>query len=80
MTVILRFVQCDDKSGANVKKDFLGYLKINDSTGKGLLNVLLKPSAELELNFSDCGGQCYNNRANMKGKEAGLRARFLQID
>ena len=26
----------------------------------------------LQLNLSDCRGQCYNNGANMKGKEAGL--------
>ena len=58
----------------------MGYLKVNDSTGKGLLNALLKRSEELELNFSDYGGQCYDNRTNMKGKEAGLRARFLQIN
>ena len=80
LTVILRFVQCNNKSGVNVKKAFLGILRVNDSIGKCFLNVFLKRSKDLELNLSDCGGQYYDNGANMKRKEAGLQARFLRID
>ena len=32
-----------------------------------------------EINLSNCGGQCYDKEANIKGK-AGLQARFLQIN
>ena len=53
LTVIFRFVQCND----NVKEDFWSYLRVNDSTGKSLLNVFVKRFEELELNLSDCGGQ-----------------------
>ena len=38
----------------------------------------MKRSAELQLNLSDCRGQCYDNGANMKGKKAGLQARILK--
>ena len=80
MTVIFRFVQCDDEHGARVKEAFFGYLSVNNSTGEGLLNVFLKRSEKLRLDLADCRGQCYDNGANMKGKEAGFQARFLKIN
>ena len=56
-------------------------MRVKDSSGKGLLETFLKRSAEeLQLNLSDCRGQCYDNGANMKGKEAGLQARILKIN
>ena len=80
LTVILRCVQCDDESGAEVNETLWNYLKVNGSTGNALLNVFLKRSEELGLNLHDCRGQCYDNGASMKGKEAELQARFLQIN
>ena len=80
LTVILRFVQCDGESGAEVNETLWDNLTVNDSTGKGLLNVFLKRFEQLGLNLHDCRGQCYDNGASMKGKEAGLQARFLQIN
>ena len=55
-------------------------MRVNNSTGEGLLNVFLKRSEELRLDLADCRGQCYDNGANMKGKEAGFQARFLKIN
>ena len=52
----------------------MGYLNVNDSTGKGLLKVFLKRTEKLGLNLSDCFSHCYDNGANKKGKEAGLQA------
>ena len=80
MTVILRFVQCDEKDGVIVKEAFLGYLIVDDSTGRGLSDTFMKRAEELDLNFADCRGQCYDNGANMKGKEAGVKARLLEIN
>ena len=80
LTVILRFVQFDEEQGAIVKEAFFGYLRVKDSSGKELFETFLKRSAELQLNLSDCRGQCYDNGANMKGKEAGLQARILKIN
>ena len=80
MTVILRFVQCDEEDGVTVKEAFLGYLRVDDSTGRGLLDSFVKRAEELGLNFADCRMQCYDNGANIKGKEAGVQARLLEID
>ena len=80
MTVILRFVQCDEEDGVIVKEAFLGYLRVDDSTGRGLLDTFMKRAEELDLYFADCHGQCYGNGANMKGKEAGVQARLMEIN
>lgn len=79
MSVILRYVHCDDEQ-AIVKEAFFGYLKVNDSSGKGLLETFLERSKDLQLNLLDCRGQCYDNGANMKGKNAGLQTRILEIN
>ena len=78
MTDILRFVQCDEEDGVTVKEAFLGYLRVDDNTGRGLLDTLMKCAEEIGLNFANCRGQCYDNGANMKGKEAGVQARLLE--
>ena len=80
MTVILRLVQCDEEDGVTVKEDLLGYLRVDDSTGRGLLNTFMQRAEELGLNFADCRGQCYDNGANTKGKKAGAQARLLEIN
>ena len=80
MTVVLRFVQCDEEDGVTVKQAFLGYLRVDDSTGGGLFDTLLKRAEELCINFADCRGQCYDNGANMNDKEAGVQARILEIN
>ena len=56
MTVILRFVQCDEEDGVTVKETFLGYLRVDDSTGRGLWDTFLKRAGELGLNLDDCRG------------------------
>ena len=58
MTVILRFVQSDEEDGVIVKEAFLGYLRVDDSTCRGLLDTFMKRAEELGLNFADCCGQC----------------------
>ena len=56
MSVILRFVQYDEEDGVTVKETFLGYLRVDDSTGRGLLGTFMKRAEELGLNFADCRG------------------------
>ena len=63
-----------------LKKTFFGYLRISDSTGKGLLDAFLEKATELQLELSDCRGQSYDNGANMKGKHSGVQARMLDIN
>ena len=79
MSVILRYVLCNEEA-AVVKETFFGYLRISDSTGKGLLDAFLENATELQLELSDCRGQSYDNGANMKGKHSGVQARMLDIN
>ena len=79
MSVILRYVLCNEEA-AVVKKTFFGYLRISDSTGKGLLDAFLEKATELQLELSDCRGQSYDNGANMKGKHSGVQARMIDIN
>ena len=79
MSVILRYVLCNEEAAA-VKETFFGYLRISDSTGKGLLDAFLEKATELQLELSDCRGQSYDNGANMKGKHSGVQARMLDIN
>ena len=68
------------KIKSTVKEAFLGYLMVDDSTGRGLLDTFMKRAEELGLDLADCRGQYYDNGANMKGKEAGVQARLFEID
>ena len=79
MSVILRYVLCNEEA-AVVKETFFGYLRISDSTGKGLLDAFLEKATELQLELSDCQGQSYDNGDNMKGKHSGVQARMLDIN
>ena len=79
MSVILRYVLCNEEA-AVVKETFFGYLRISDSTGKGLLDAFLEKATELQLELSDCRGQSYDNGANMKEKHSGVQARMLDIN
>ena len=58
------------------KSLFFGYLKVDDSAGRGLLDTFMKCAEELCPNLADCRGQCYDNGANMKGIEADVQADF----
>ena len=62
------------------KRSVFCLFKSKRQFSKRLLETFLKRSAELQLNLSDCRGQCYDNGANMKEKKAGLQARILRIN
>jgi len=72
-----RFVK---KNEAVICEHFLGFVPINDSTGKGLSDCLLNVLAELKLNINDLRGQGYDNGANMRGKHNGVQKKILQIN
>jgi hypothetical protein len=75
MSLILR---CVDISTNTIKIDehFIEFIKVDDTTGKGLFNVI----KNLELNISDIRGQGYDNGSNMKRKERGVQKRLLDIN
>lgn len=77
LTIVVRFVK---KNEAVICEHFLGFVPINDSTGKGLSDCLLNILAELKLNINDLRGQGYDNGANMRGKHNGVQKKILQIN
>ncbi|XP_048514949.1 zinc finger MYM-type protein 1-like [Athalia rosae] len=78
MSIIIRFVSYDEKAKKfEIRKHFLGFLPITDTTGKGLTEVILDELQNLGIAFSDMRGQGYDNGANMKGKHSGVQNRIL---
>lgn len=77
MSIILRYVCI--KTGV-VHEHFIGFIKVFDKTGAGLIDRIIKMLSDLEININDKRDQCYDNGSNMKGKHNGVQKRILDID
>ncbi|KAM6571162.1 hypothetical protein CsatA_015242 [Cannabis sativa] len=79
MSLILRFVDTS-VSPIRVEEYFLGFLKVDDTSGKGLFTELIREIESLKLDINDIRGQGYDNGSNMKGKHQGVQKRLLEIN
>uniref|UniRef100_UPI00358EB2DD zinc finger MYM-type protein 1-like n=1 Tax=Myxine glutinosa TaxID=7769 RepID=UPI00358EB2DD len=75
MSVVIRTVKLEETP--EIKEHFLGFVVAPESTGLGLSDLILSSLEELNIPFSDCRGQSYDNGGNMKGKNKGVQARLL---
>ena len=75
-------LQCVDISSTpiQVNEYFLEFLKVNDTSGNCLSNVIIDELKILGLDINDLRGQGYDNGSNMKGKLQGVQKRFLDIN
>lgn len=80
MSLIIRYVKMSGVPVPTIVEKFIQFLVVRDTTGEGLMKVLIEVLEENDLNIMDCRGQGYDNGANMKGKSKGVQARVLKIN
>ncbi|XP_059169366.1 zinc finger MYM-type protein 1-like [Physella acuta] len=77
LSLIVRFVDASD-CDLKVVEHFMEFFIAENTTGKGLSELLLAALEKLGLDIDDCRGQGYDNGANMKGKHLGVQAHILR--
>lgn len=79
MSLIIRYMD-SSSSPVRIEESFMGFLEVNDTTGKGLFDVLEGAVKHLGLDIDDVRGQGYDNGSNMKGKHQGVQKKLLDIN
>lgn len=73
-------VKCEPSVGKSISEHFIGFVDVQDTTGRGLCETPLEKLDKLNLDIRDCRGQSYDNGSNMMGHKQGVQAKFLQLN
>jgi hypothetical protein len=79
MSLIIRYVD-SSSNHVRIEESFMGFLEVNDTTRKGLFDVLVGELNHLGLDIYNVRGQGYDNGSNMKGKHQGVQKKLLDIN
>ena len=75
-------LRCVDISTSPIKiiEHFVEFVKVDDTTRKGLFDEIINVINIIELDINDIRGHGYDNGSNMKGKHQGVQKRLLDIN
>jgi hypothetical protein len=80
ISIVIRCVDVEDASEVKVEEFFLGFIKVDDTSGLGLFKRLEDTLVDFKLNTDDIRGQSYKNSSNMKGKHQSVQIRLLNVN
>ena len=77
MSIIVRCVDISLTS-IQISEYFLEFLKVDDTSGKGLFDAIINEMNTIGLDISNMRGQGYDNGSNMKGKHQGVQKNIFR--